>query len=424
MELERRRIAENGIVVYDYKNPALHSFYISLFLRAGSMYEGEGENGITHFLEHAIIRNVNKLMSSELYSLLDEYGIEFNASTYSEMVQFYVFGSEKNFDIGARIISLVLSPIVLTGADIKTECERIKAEIREGDERGSLSNFTNAIVHEGTSLARPIIGTVGSVTKISARRLEEYRRRVFNPSNLFLYVTGNYSDEALDELSHSVGKAELFDGALRDNYAPVPEKFGRREGRVQIKNGDYTMVRFNFDMDMSKISVQESDLIYDLLLGGYNSRFFIEMSENRGLFYDISGSTERYRNIGSFSFSFEVKAGSVYEAVELLLSLLTEFKNTTLPESKMMKTGYTDNAYMLYDDPRELNFTFAYDNHVMCAGYSGLDERIDNYHRVTPEALKTAAGEIFRKENLTLAVKGSKRRIDTARLEKIISEFK
>ena len=169
--------------------------------------------------------------------------------------------------------------------------------------------------------------------------------------------------------------------------------------------------------------MQESDLIYDLLLGGYNSRFFIEMSENRGLFYDISGSTERYRNIGSFSFSFEVKAGSVYEAVELSLSLLTEFKNTTLPESKMMKTGYTDNAYMLYDDPRELNFTFAYDNHVMRAGYSGLDERIECYRRVTPEALKTAAQEIFRKENLTLTVKGNKRRIDTARLEKIISKF-
>jgi len=424
MELERQREAKNGIKIYDYKNPLLHSFYISLFLRAGSMYEDERENGITHFLEHAIIRNVNALMDSELYSVLDKYGIEFNASTYSEMVQFYVFGSEKNFAIGARIISLVLSPIVLTPSDIKTECERIKAEIREGDERGSLSNFTSLIVHEGTSLSRPIIGTAGSVSKISVKRLEEYRRRVFNPENIFLYVTGSFCDSELENLAELVGGAELVSAEPRDNLAPVPEKFGKRDGKVHIKNADYTMVRFTFDMDMAKISVPESDLIYDLLLGGYNSKFFIEMSENRGLFYDISGSTERYRNIGSFTFSFEVKAGSVYEAVELSISLLSEFKSTTVRENEMMKTGYVDNAYMLYDDPRELNFTFAYDNHVMCAGYSGLDERIDSYRRVTPEALKSAASELFKKENLTLTVKGNKRRIDVDRLEKILSEFK
>ena len=424
MELERRRIAKNGITVYDYKNSALHSFYISLFLRAGSMYEGEGENGITHFLEHAIIRNVNLLMDSSLYSLLDEYGVEFNASTYSEMVQFYVHGAEKNFAIGARIIALVLSPIILTPADVKTECERIKAEIREGDERGSLSNFTSAIVNEGTSLARPIIGTVGSVSRITARRLEEYRRRAFNPDNLFLYVTGNYTEEALSALTDSVGEAELMPGARRENIAPVPQFFGKREGRVQIKSADYTMVRFTFDMDMSKISVQESDLIYDLLLGGYNSRFFIEMSENRGLFYDISGSTERYRNIGSFTFNFEVKAGSVYEAVELALSLLSEFKNNLLPEGKMMKSGYVDNAYMLYDDVRELNFTFAYDNHIMNSSYASLSDRVERYRAVTPSDVKRAASELFRRENLTLTVKGSKKRIDAGRLEEIIRNFK
>ena len=423
MELERQRRAKNGITVYDYKNPALHSFYISLFLRAGSMYEGERENGITHFLEHAIIRNVNLLMNGSLYSLLDEYGVEFNASTYSEMVQFYVHGAERNFEVGARIISLVLSPIILTPEDVKTECERIKAEIREGDERGSLANFTNAIVNEGTSLSRPIIGTVGSVSHVTARRLEEYRKRVFNPDNVFLYVTGNYTDEGLLALTDVVGKVELMPGAKRENIAPVPHLFGRRDGRVQIKSADYTMVRFTFDMDMSRISMQESDLIYDLLLGGYNSRFFIEMSENRGLFYDISGSTERYRNIGSFTFNFEVKAGSVYEAVELSLSLLSEFKNSLLQEEKMMKSGYVDNAYMLYDDVRELNFTFAYDNHIMNSSYASLSDRVERYRAVTPSDVKHAASELFRRENLTLTVKGSKKRIDAGRLEEIIRNF-
>lgn len=422
MELEHSRKAKNGIEIFDYKNPAQHSFYISLFLRAGSMYEEERDSGITHFLEHAIIRNVNTLMDGELYSLLDRYGIEFNASTYSEMVQFYVYGAERHFDVGARIISMILSPISLTTADVRAECERIKAEIRENDERGSLTNFTSAIVHEGTSLSRPITGSVGSVSRITRSRLESYRKSAFTKENVFIYVTGAYGEGELCRLTELVGTRELYCGTPHEAIAPVPKAFGKREGRVQIKSADFTMLRFTFDMDMSKISVPESDLIYDLLLGGYNSRFFIEMSEKRGLFYDISGGTERYRNIGSFSFSFEVKAGSVYEAAELSLSLLSAFKTDLIPEEKMMKAGYVDNAYMLYDDARELNFTFAYDNHILGLGYSSLDERAKAYRSVTPKTLKRAACELFKPENLTLTVKGNKKRIDTVRLEEIVKK--
>ena len=423
MAFERERRAENGIMIYDCENAALHSFYISLFVKAGSMYESERDNGITHFLEHAVIRNINTLMDGGLYPLLDECGVEFNASTYSEMVQFYVHGASKNFGLGARIISMVLSPIVLTPLDVRTECDRIKAEIRENDERGSLSNFTSAIVHGSTSLARPIIGTASGVSKISAKRLEEYRRKTFTAENLFVYVTGAYSKSDLDNLAKLVGEREVLHSEPRMNIAPTSPDFGKRSGKVEVKGGDFTMMRFTFDMDMSKISVPESDLIYDLLLGGYNSRFFIEMSEKRGLFYDISGSTERYLNIGSLSFSFEVRQGSVYEAAELLLSLLSEFKSTLLPEEKMMKAGYVDNSDMLYDDPRELNFTLAYDNHILAEGYKTLKERAERYRAVTPERLRDAAKEIFRKENLTLTVKGKRKSIDTARLEEIINKF-
>ena len=85
-----------------------------------------------------------------------------------------------------------------------------------------------------------------------------------------------------------------------------------------------------------------------------------------------------------------------------------------------MQAGYVDNAYMLYDDSRELNFTFAYDNHVMELGYGSLEDRRRAYAAVTAEDLMRAAKEIFRKENLILTVKGNKKRIDTARLKEIL----
>ena len=423
MEKEKRTLTSSGIEIFSYPNPASASFYISLFLRAGSIYENDNNSGITHFLEHVLIRNVNALMGGELYRTLDKYGIEFNASTYSEMVQFYVSGARSHFDIGARIISMVLSPIVLTAEDVRTECARIKAEIRENDEKTSLSAFTSSIVHKGTSLALPITGTAGSVSKITRTRLEEYRQSVFTSDNIFLYVTGAFSESDIGMLSEKVDGYSVGRGNAHDNIAPISSDFGKRPRAVHVKNADFTMVRFTFDMDMTRLSVPETDLLYDVLLSGYNSRFFIEMSERRGLFYDINGATERYKNIGTFTFSFEVRPDAIYEAIETTLAILTELKRVPLRDDECMKAGYVDNAFMLYDDTRELNFTFAYDNHIMNSGYSSLEERRERYKAVTPAALMRAAGQIFSPDNLTLTVKGSKKRIDTEKILGIIDSF-
>ncbi len=414
---------KNGIELYSYKNPSLNGFYISLFLRAGSMYESERDSGITHFLEHIAIRNVNARMNGELYTLLDRYGIEFNASTYSEMVHFYVAGSSVNFSVGADIISRLFEPIVLSPEDIRTECERIKAEIRENDERGSLANFTSSIVNAGTALARSITGSASSISRITKSRLENYRKSVFSKENLFLYVTGSFSDGDIDALAELVGGFELVGNTAHDNTAPVAKGFFNREARVHIKNADYTMVRFTFDLDMTKMSVAESDLLYDILLGGYSSRFFVEMSERAGLFYDLSGATERYKNIGTLSFYYEVKPSVLCSAVEKTLELLRSFVKNPPTESECMKAGYIDNAYMLYDDMRELNFTFAYDNHILEAGYSSLDERKNAYKNVTPERIAELCDMIFVPENLTITIKGKKNKIDTARLETLIRNF-
>ena len=419
--MEKRYFTKNGIEIYGYRNPSQHGFFISLFLRAGSMYESEKDNGITHFLEHVAIRNVNIAMDGKLYSELDLRGVEFNASTYAEMVQFYISGASEKFRFGAEVITRLFSPITLSKSEIDVERKRIKAEIREADDKSSLLTFTNSIVHKGTTLARQITGTLGGVSAISGTRLEEYRRSVFTRDNIFFYVTGNYSDEDISYLSSLVEKYDIqATEELHCNIAPTSESHFKRDGEVALKNSDFTMVRFTFDLDMKKVTTPETDLIYDMLLSAYNSRFFIEMSEVRGLFYDLSGAVERYRNLGELYFSYEVRAKDVYDAVKMTVDILNDFKKTLHAPASLMKSGYVDNAYMLFDDARELNFTMAYDNHIMKLGYESLDARRAAYDAVTGEDIRRAACEIFSPKNLTLTLKGNKKKISTDRLKEII----
>ena len=420
--MEKLNIAKNGVRVYSYKNPMQNGFFISLFLKSGSMYEGDGELGITHFLEHILVRNVNKISDMKLYSTLDRYGLEFNASTYSEMVQFYLSGASKNFRVAAEAVSKLFEPIILTKSEIDSERRRIKAEIRENDDKNSMSSFAMSEVYEGTPLKNSITGTHKSVDRITGKRLEDYRKRAFTEKNIFFFVNGNFSDSDIEYLCDTVGKYELLKGEQNhENLAPVPQKFGKRGAKVSVKNGEYTMVRFNFDLDMKTLSSPVIDLIYDNLFAGYSSPFFIKMSEEQGLFYDISGSTERYRNIGTLYFSFEVKERDIYEAVKTSVDIIKSFKSETLSAENCMKAGYTDNAGLLLDDTREMNFTFAYDAHIMSLGYKTLEERKAAYEKITPEQVRLGACQIFTPDNLVLTVKGNKKKIDTARLSELIS---
>ena len=420
MNNEREYITKNGIPIYVLDNPSQHGFFLSLFVKSGTLYESGGECGITHFIEHVAIRNVNSIMGGELYRTLDAHGLEFNASTFSEMVQFYLSGASENFRLAADIAVKLFSPIELSRKDIDAERVRIRAEIREADEKNSLPGFTAGEVWAGTPLANPITGTPSSVGAISKRALEAYRRDAFGIGNVFFYLTGRVNGGDVEYLS------DLLDGYLHkcpykhENIASVPRNFGKRNAKVALKNADFTKVRFNFDLDMSRFTVREVDLLYEIVLGGYASDFFIELSEKRGLFYDISGSTERYKNIGTFSFSFELREGKLYEATEKSVELLRSMKEIVLPEDRCMKSGYVGNAYMLFDDARELNFTFAYDNHILDTGYMGIEDRRRKYAEITPERIREVARTVFTPDNLTLTLKGSKKRIDTEKIRDIL----
>ena len=416
--MEREHIGRSGIPVYSYTNPAQHSFFISLILRAGSMFENE--SGITHFFEHVAIRNINYKMSGKLYAVLDKYGLEFNASTSNEMVQFYITGAKEHFRLGAEILTRVLSNIELPASEVDRERDRIRAEIREVDEASSLAGFTAECIWEGTTLARPITGTLGSVRKIGVRALEEFRKATLVRENMFFYVTGNVAECDCEYLLSLVDRYNVPSGEKNVNLAPVPNKMGQRGALVLIKNADFTKVRFNFDIDMSTCTLPELDLLYDQLLGGYNSDFFIEMSEHRGLFYDLSGSVDRYSNVGSFSFSFELRESKLLEAIGVTVDILRDFKENVLPRDKFITAGYIDNAMMRYDDSRELNFTFSYDNHIMECGYRDIAARKMAYENVSPERIREVAASIFTPLNLTLTVKGKRARLDADAIRDVL----
>ncbi|MBO5248997.1 MAG: insulinase family protein [Clostridia bacterium] len=416
--MEEKRITASGIPVYVYQNPALHGFCLSLYVRAGSMYEAEENSGETHLIEHMVFRNINYCMNGGLYPLLDRCGLSFNAETYKEFVQFYIVGAKEHFSDAVTVFSHLFDPMVLPREQIAPERLRVKSEIRESDEGTSLDYFSDGIVWNGTSLARSILGRAGTLDRMGSKFLANAARRIFSRNNLFFYVTGAVSQEGLEAFCAALSFPVAETVPTRSNIAPLPANFGNRPRTVFLKNSDETVVRFSFDFDSEKYTNAELMLLYDILFYGECGKVYRELSDKRGLIYSFDPCLERYRNGGALHLKYEVRPSNLVRSVEIVCEILQGLKAGLTDELEYVLPLYLDNAGLLFDNAEEFNWNRAYEVHILDCPYPDHAARRAAFASVSPQRISEIAREIFRTCNLTLALKGN-RQIKLDQLVKI-----
>lgn len=393
-------------------------------MKGGSMYETEDENGISHFLEHIVIRNINYMMQDGLYRKLDRLGLMFNACTYKEFLQFEMTGAKKNIREAVDIFLKIFEPVCLPAAEIDVERKRIKAEIREEDEKHSLPFFSGQIVWKGTSLARPITGTCSCLDRMRKAALQNAHCRLFSPANLFFYVTGHVQQVDIEYLKEAVETCRVQDlEKEKTNMAPVPVDFFNRRGKVFIRKSSDTAVRFSFDLHMQRHSQAACMLLYDILFECESSKIHQELSEKHGYIYSFDPGMEQYSNIGTLYFQYEVQPSRLLESVELVIDLFCRIKCGIGDELDYVKAVYIDNSELILDHAANLNWVQAYEGHILQK--TGLDpeKRKREYADVTAEDIEALAREIFTRRNLVVTMKGKKSKRMEQQIEEILTRL-
>lgn len=423
-EKEKTFCSKNGVFLHTVKSPGLHSFCLCLYAKAGVLYEGGKPGGISHFVEHISFRNINLLMNGSLYDTLDAAGLTFTAATYKEFMQFCITGESSRLRLATQIITKLFEPFSkkLNSGDFETEKDRIRAEIREYDEKASLDYAVKKKAFEGTDLSDMITGTLGSVSKITLSKCEEERKRIFSHGNFFFYITGNYCDDDLAYVLELCEKYHFPEFPLRNNECAVPSEYMNRRVGIITKDSAYCMVEFGFDMDTQKFSKPERGLFYDMMFAGENCRFFREMSENMGYVYSYDAKIEEYKNLGHLTVSYEVSYKNLYESLVAAVRIFNSIKKDALG-LEFAKVFYTDNACLMLDNAEELNFNMAYENYILGDFSESIAARRAKYEAVTEKQICDLASDMLKTSNIVFGIKCRKRRIDIQKIEKILGEL-
>lgn len=407
----------NGVELYTCENPNIGAFCLSLWVRRGSMHEPEECHGLAHFLEHAIFRSISERMGGGLYRRLAELGLCFDACTYVNFVRFEISGPPERLNDAADILMMALDAPELSLDGIALERGRVRREIWEERAEDSADYFANGVAWRGTRLARTIAGTAHSVSLIGFEVLKREHARWFSRGNFFFCATGRIGDAGY--LRERLGALKIVSGPPVAQAAPVPERFHRRDAEIELQDGETAWVRFCFDVDAARYPEAVHMLMTEYLLGDLG-RLYLSLSEDRALVYNLNDCYERFSNIGSLNFDYEIDKKHLMETLEVVAGELNAAKKMDAAAFEACRRCFIMDDRIKRDHVCTFDYLWGYDNGIKGCGFESAADRERAYLDVKVEAMREMAGEVFRPENLSLCLRANERHVDREGIRSIL----
>ena len=87
--MEIKKIS-NGLSCIFIDNSASDVVSVQFWIKCGSIYEKEGEFGVSHFIEHLLFKGTRKHGVGEVAKVIESLGGDLNAFTAKEYTCFYI----------------------------------------------------------------------------------------------------------------------------------------------------------------------------------------------------------------------------------------------------------------------------------------------------------------------------------------------
>ena len=88
----RKATLGNGITVLTEEMADIGSVTLGVWIKNGSRHEGNGEGGLSHFIEHLLFKGTERRDSLDIAREVESVGGVINAFTSLEYTCFYVSG--------------------------------------------------------------------------------------------------------------------------------------------------------------------------------------------------------------------------------------------------------------------------------------------------------------------------------------------
>lgn len=380
------------ILIEKHANPVIASM---IYVKAGSKYETESSNGITHFLEHLLFDGTKTKSRTDITEGIKSKGGYINAFTQKDLTAYMVVMPKEFIEQGIQTQADMLFNSIFPEEELAKERKIVTEEIKKDKDnvQEQVSDFFDSQVFANTPYARPVLGYENIISTIGKDEIADYYHTYYKPNNMIALVIGDFEENQMKELiERYFGNipAQILPVKAKANYSPpkvvvVKRKdFPTQSSYIDISfsgplysNSDF----YAFDALAKLLSSEESSPLSQALLGG-----------EKPLANQISVDLNMQEEFTKLNIQVITDSASKVEAI---LNKTVEVLNK-LPESPPSKTtlerilvSIKTEDYLLEERLHFYGMLKA--GTIVNAGYEFLENYIPNLEKVQPKEIQGVA---------------------------------
>ena len=377
---------KNGLDIVAEINRDSHSFAAGLFVKTGARDESPEVNGVSHFLEHMMFKGSDKLTWEDVNRIFDEIGARYNAFTTQEMTAYYANVLPEFTERTIEHLAHLLRPAIRV-EDFSTEKKVILEEIAMYlDDPGHRLYERLMEAHFGAHpLAKSVLGSIDSITRLERDQMAEYFTRRYGPGNMVLSVTGQLDFENIVRLAERYMGDWPHVEAPRAQPPPAykPQRVHMTDAKL---NRQYTM-----GMTPGPSAQDErrfaARVLSDVVGDSDGSRFYWALVDN-AIAEDADFGFYPHDACGSFYISLTTDPARSDQALDIAIKELEKVKNDlTDDEVQRAKNKIASSIVLSGEVPigrmRSIGSTWVYNEE-----YRSLEQDMETLLKVTPDSLR------------------------------------
>lgn len=418
-----KEILDNGLKIFLLPKPGFHKTYGLFSTNYGSIDNTFGHtdetiqhvpDGIAHFLEHKLFEKED----GDVFHVFGEQGASANAFTSFTRTSYLFSASNRVKENLTTLLDFVQEPY-FTKETVEKEKGIIGQEIQMYEDDANWRQFFGIIgnLFPNHPVHIDIAGTVASIAEITAEDLYLCYNTFYHPSNMTLFVVGDFEpNELLDMIEQNQAKKsfepirpivrELPNETYEDiiPYAQLEMPVTRTKSVVGIKGLLHHLPEEEMEKVKFRLSLQ---LLFQLLLGNTSDNYLelyqkgiiddtfgFELTIDRGFYFaDFSSDTDQADEfehaIKQILLTFDTSEAVNEESLALLKKKMLGKFFQSLNSLEFIANQFTQDLYdtvTLFDIPEVIQSVELAD--VLKAGHSFIQEEAFSRFDVIPQLNK------------------------------------
>ena len=405
--MTHQRQLKNGIRIIMEEMPSYRSVSIGVWIKAGSMYEDETNNGMAHVIEHMMFKGTKHRNAADIANEMTAIGGNMDAFTCKDCTCYYA----KTLDIYAKQALEILGDMICHSLFDENELKKELGVILE--EIDMYEDSPEDLVHEHLqmevwkdhALGYLISGEKPVVSNFDRKQLMEFFNKYYVGKNMVISVAGHFDPNEMmqwiEENFSDIPEGEPADPGEAPTYYPVIWK--------KEKDIEQNHICLAFDCCTNLSEERYVMTVANNIFGGnMNSRLFMKVRDEMGMTYAIYSYGSSFEQAGLF----QIYAAMQPSQMQLVFDAIFEEIDRVIQDGVTQKE--LDIAIQQIQAELILGYESSY-NRMNGLGKSllirdtaiPLEEELERIAQVTSEDVRLFFEKYLKKDQCSMAIVGN-----------------